>query len=94
VAPQATQLEVKHEVGNEKHITYVPRDTTIDQLTQRLAYAHKGKGIHAIASEGVVIDGSDPVEDWLQRTADIHSKLFFRRKFKLLLIVEGNRSNF
>jgi hypothetical protein len=71
VAPQATQLEVKYEVGNEKHTTYVPRDTTIEQLTQRLSYAHKGRGIHAIASEGLVIAPEDSVEDWLQRTLDI-----------------------
>jgi ribonuclease HI len=37
VAPQATQMEVKYVVGTEEHRTYVPRDMTIEQLTQRLA---------------------------------------------------------
>jgi hypothetical protein len=71
IAPQATQIEVKYVVGSEEFTTYVNRSTTIEQLTQRLAYAHKGKGIHAIASEGFTIAPEDSVEDWLQRTADI-----------------------
>jgi hypothetical protein len=64
-------MEVKYKVGSEDHRVYVPRDMTIEQLTQRLAFVHKGKGIHAIASEGAVIAPEDSVEDWLQRTADI-----------------------
>jgi hypothetical protein len=71
VAPQATQMEVKYVVGSEEFTTYVNRDMTVEQLTQRLAFAHKGKGIHAIASEGSVIAPEDPAEDWLQRTAGI-----------------------
>jgi hypothetical protein len=63
VAPQATQMEVKYVVGSEEFTMYVNRETTIEQLTQKLAYAHKGKGIHAIASEGLVIAPEDPVED-------------------------------
>jgi hypothetical protein len=43
VAPQATQMEVKYMVGTEEHKVYVDRATTVEQLTQRLAYAHKGR---------------------------------------------------
>jgi hypothetical protein len=43
IAPQATQMEVKYQVGSEDHITYVPRGTTIEQITQRLTFAHKGR---------------------------------------------------
>jgi nucleoside 2-deoxyribosyltransferase len=70
-APQATQVEVEYMIGSEKHTIYVNRSTTIEQLTQRLNFEHKGKGVHAIASEGLVIAPEDSVEDWIQRTAGI-----------------------
>jgi hypothetical protein len=62
-APTSTQIGVEYMVGPEKHTVYVDRSTTIEQLTQRLSFAHKGRGIHAIASEGIPIAPEDPVED-------------------------------
>jgi hypothetical protein len=38
--PQVTQMEVEYMVGTEKHKVYVDRSTTVEQLTQRLAFAH------------------------------------------------------
>jgi hypothetical protein len=70
-APQPTQIEVESMIGSERFKVYVDRTSTIEQLKQRLNYMHKGRGIRAIASEGLQIADEDPVEDWLQRTAGI-----------------------
>jgi hypothetical protein len=93
VAPQATQMEVKYMVGSKEFKVYVPRDTTIEQLTQRLAFVHKGRGIHAIASEGVPIDASDPVEDWLQRTADIPLQAVTPKTVQVIVEFRGQQKH-
>jgi hypothetical protein len=62
---------------------------TIEQLTQRLAFAHKGRGIHAIASEGLVIAPEDSVEDWLQRTADIPLQAVLPKTVQVVIDFRG-----
>jgi ribonuclease HI len=93
VAPQATQMEVKYTVGSEQHIVYVPRDTTIEQLTQRLAFAHKGRGVHAIASEGLVIAPEDSVENWIQRTADIPFQAVIPKTVQVIVEFRGQQKH-
>jgi hypothetical protein len=62
---------------------------TIEQFRQRLNYIHKGRGIHAIASEGLVIANEDPVEDWLQRTAGIPLTAVLPKKVQVVVDFRG-----
>jgi hypothetical protein len=93
-APQVTQVEVEYMVGSEKHKIYVDRSTTIEQLTQRLNFAHKGKGVHAIASEGLVIAPEDPVEEWVQRTAGIPPTAVLPQTVQVVVDFRGIEKHF
>jgi hypothetical protein len=93
-APQATQIEVEYMVGPEKHKVYVDRSTTIEQLTQRLNFAHRGRGVHAIASEGLIIAPEDPVEDWIQRTAGIPLKAVLPKTVQVVVDFRGVEKHF
>jgi hypothetical protein len=81
-------------VGSEKHKIYVDRSTTSEQLTQRLSFAHKGRGIHAIASEGIPIAPEDPVEDWLQRTAGIPVTAVLPKTVQVVVDFRGAERHF
>jgi hypothetical protein len=93
-APQPTQIEVEYMVGSEKFKTYVDRACTIEQLKQRLNFTHKGRGIRAIASEGLQIADEDPVEDWLQRTAGIPLIAVLSKKVQVVVDFRGAEKHF
>jgi hypothetical protein len=93
-APQPTQIEVDYEVGSERHKIYVDRTATIEQLKQRISYIHKGRGIHAIASEGIVIADEDPVEDWLQRSLGIPFTAILPKTVQVVVDFRGTEKHF
>jgi hypothetical protein len=94
LAPQPTQIEVDYEIGSERFKVYVDRTATIEQIKQRLNYIHKGRGIHAIASEGLVIADEDPVEDYMQRTAGIPLTAVTPKKVKVVIDFIGAENHF
>jgi hypothetical protein len=55
---------------------------------------HKGRGIHAIASEGIVITDEDQVEDWLQRTAGIPLTAVIPKKAQVVIDFRGAEKHF
>jgi hypothetical protein len=93
-APQVTQIEVEYELESKKFKIYVDRSCTIEQLKQRINYLHKGRGIHAIASEGLPIADEDPVEDWLQRTAGIPLTAIPPKKVQVVVDFRGVEKHF
>jgi hypothetical protein len=93
-APQPTQIEVAYQIGSEKFKIYVDRTATIEQLKQRMNYMHKGRGIYAIASEGIQIADEDPVEDWLQRTAGIPLTAVTPKKVQVVVDFKGAEKHF
>jgi ribonuclease HI len=93
-APQTTQIEVDYEICSEKFTILVDRSMTIEQLKQRMNFNHKGRGISAIASEGVPIADDDPVEDWTQRTAGIPLTAVLPKKVQVVVDFRGVEKHF
>jgi hypothetical protein len=92
--PLPTQVEVDYEIEDKRFKIFVNRSMTIEQLKQRLNHDHKGKRITAIASEGTPINDSDPVEDWIQRTAGIPLTAVLPKMVQVIVDYRGTEKHF
>jgi hypothetical protein len=78
-----THVDVKYTVGSETFSTRVKNGTTIAQFGEALSYSHQGKQILGIAFEGVEIDQTDAVDDWLRRSCAVRDPFFTKRHYLL-----------